>query len=223
MIKTPNFLSVDNIVTIPNLTDVGLNTLVNIKYSLILLVYRLAIQKLLYSSMFSVWGATVVQKLVQDHHQQHHKQLLLQLHPSVDPGLSPLRQGGQHIRSAAQDANSTSFASAANSSHLESQFLQSHLHEVQTCCQRRSAAVFITWVWQPSLARQPIPLPKGMGSPKSQSCFPGIALRCCKHTIACVPPISLLVSVISLMADKQWDTRIAVAWFSELPLSSKWI
>ena len=29
--------------------------------------------------MFSVWGATVVQKLAQDHTLQHHKQLLLQM------------------------------------------------------------------------------------------------------------------------------------------------
>ena len=79
MIKTLNLLRIDNTVTIPYLIDVGFKTLVNIKLPLILHVYTLAFQKLLYSSMFSVWGATVVQKLAQDHTQQHHKQLLLQM------------------------------------------------------------------------------------------------------------------------------------------------
>ena len=82
-----------------------------------------------------------------------------------------MRQGGQHIRSAAQDANSTSLASAAGSSHLVSQFLPSHLHKVRTCSQRRSVPVFIPRAWHPSSAKQSIPLPKRMRLPKSQSCF----------------------------------------------------
>ena len=88
MIKTLNFLRVDNTVTIPYLINVRFKDISEYKI-VILFVYSLGIPKLLYSSMFSVCRAIVVQTLAQDHTQLHHKQLLLQIHPSVDPGLSP--------------------------------------------------------------------------------------------------------------------------------------
>ena len=107
----------------------------------------------------------------------------------------PMRQGRQHIRSAAQDANSTSIASAVGSSHLVSKVFSSHLHKVQQCCQRR-ATVFIT---RPDTLFH------------CQGYFPGTALRWYRHTItlASSPAVCNYVSYHGLQMDYE---ILALLW-----------
>ena len=80
----------------------------------------------------------------------------------------------------------------------------------------------------------PIPLPKGMGLPKSQSCFPGTTFRCSRHKISSLPFGCLqegvgrmaqgTPSVISWIVDGQWDYLYCCGfetWSS--PLSPSWM